>query len=102
VFSYFEDRPDEYLDLKHTCLLGHGLGLLSAAAVEGCKSLANLAFTASEVVRIALRTALHVSCVSKCLEPASQDAIWSATILGTTETDVKRELMEFYQSHVSV
>jgi hypothetical protein len=102
LLSYFEERPGGYLDSKNTCILGRGFGLLSAAAIASCDSLASLTSVAVEVVRIALRTGLRVQSVSERLGTESTDGTWSVTVSNATEIEVRNALSEFYKTHVCI
>lgn len=102
LLSYFEERPEGYLDINSTCILGRGFGHLSAAAIASCDSLVNLTSIAVEVVRTALRTALHVQSISKRLGGEFSGGPWSVAVSNATEIEVREELSAFYKTHVCI
>lgn len=73
--------------------------MLSAAAVSGSSSLAELAMTGAESVRIAFRLGVHVDSVSQSLESREPDGSmsdsWAYVVTGISAQEVQKELDQF-------
>lgn len=106
AFRYLEEHPDEFsLEPEETYLSGLGTGLLATAAISLSPTLAELPWTAAEVIRIAFRMGVHVDEVSGNLEPrdisgAAPDS-WASVIPGIDPEDVQRELEAHCSREVS-
>ncbi|KAK4610332.1 Non-reducing polyketide synthase PKS19 [Fulvia fulva] len=97
------EQPSIPLTIRHeawqTCLLGKGIGLLTAACLGLAKSHGELAYLAAIVVRIAFRTGLMVDRVSGSVEapdhsfPSSK--AWLACVHGLTEQAVQCEVDKY-------
>lgn len=105
--SYFEECPETYdLESAHTYLAGLGIGLLSAAAVSLSRTLADIAYVGSEVVRMAFRLGVLVDNVSEQLQPrelashGTPDS-WAYVLPNVTREAVQQELDVIYSGEVS-
>ncbi|KAH6658474.1 hypothetical protein BKA67DRAFT_656663 [Truncatella angustata] len=93
--GYFEKQAEFDFDPQTTCLSGLGIGLLASAAISLASTLADIATTGAEVVRIAFRLGIHVTEVSENLEPrdtSRQPDSWACVIPDVLPSDVQREL----------
>lgn len=81
-----------------------GAGILAAVAISLAPTLADIAITGAEVVRIAFRMGIHVEEVSQNLEPrplsGSPDP-WAYVITEVSPDDVQEELSAFQAKEVT-
>lgn len=101
---YFEEHAEFDFDTQTTCLSGLGIGLLATTAVSLASTLADVAITGAEIVRIAFRLGVHVDEVSQNLEyrePSDKPESWACVIPNATPTEVQRELDTIYKNEVS-
>lgn len=71
---------------------------MAAAAVSVSASLAELALTGAESVRVAFRLGIHVDGVSQSLEPRDPDGnldSWAYVVTGLAAEDVQREIDQY-------
>lgn len=98
-FSHYEAQGLEYDLLScNTGLAGLSIGLIAGAAVSVSTSLADLAYTGAESVRIAFRLGVYVDEISRKLESrglgASLDS-WAYLVAGKSQEEVQHELDRF-------
>lgn len=94
--SYFETRPGTQYAQDHACILGLGMGLLSAVAVASAPSMVEILPLAIKAVRIAFRTGAVVSKVSSQLQETRTRNSWSMLIQNVKPDTVKEKLDVFY------
>lgn len=108
--SISREQPSIPLTIRHeawqTCLLGKGIGLLTAACLGLAKSHGELAYLAAIVVRIAFRTGLMVDRVSGSVEAPDHSSpsskAWLACVHGLTEQAVQCEVDKYNTAQVSI
>ena len=99
--SYFEEHPNVQFNQESTCVIGLGVGLLSAAAIASSQTLINLLSIAVETVRIAFRTGVTTDRVSRqTQEHKSSHLSWSMNISDVSAPTVANELDSFYEVNV--
>ncbi|MCJ1465252.1 hypothetical protein MMC07_003868 [Pseudocyphellaria aurata] len=95
--GYFEQQPDQYLRPDESCILGLGVGLLSASAVACSRTLADLPLIAVKIVRIAFNLGTVVGRVSEQFHPHDEaKESWSLIVSEVTEAKVQAELDAFH------
>ncbi len=96
IHSHYEGQNLEYdLPTGSTTLAGLSIGLLSGAAVALATSLADLAHTGAESVRIAFRLGVYVDEISRKLEPREADAnleSWAYVVAEMSAEEVQKEI----------
>ncbi|KAF4633958.1 hypothetical protein G7Y89_g4156 [Cudoniella acicularis] len=95
--DYFETRPGTQSARDHACILGLGIGLLSAVAVASAPSMVEIIPFAIKAVRVAFRTGAIVSKVSSQIQPSRDNREnWSMVIQYVQPEAVEKELKAFY------
>ncbi|KAL8637986.1 MAG: hypothetical protein Q9228_004818 [Teloschistes exilis] len=99
LIGHYEAQGLEYDLLScNTSLAGLSFGLMAGAAVSVSTSLADLAYTGAESVRIAFRLGVHVDEISRKLESrelgASLDS-WAYVVAEKSQEEVQHELDRF-------
>lgn len=99
LLGHYEALGPEY-DLRPdaTTLAGLSIGLLAGAAVAVSSSLADLAKTGAEAIRVAFRLGVYVDEVSRKLESPQPDGrllSWAHVVTGMTQAEVQKELDAF-------
>lgn len=95
--DYFETRPGTPTARNNACILGLGIGLLSAAAVASAPSLVEIIPFAVKAVRVAFRTGATISKVASLVQPSREiRENWSMVIQYVKPEVVEKELKEYY------
>ena len=90
---YYEQRPERYLKPQDGCVLGLGVGLLSAAAVACSRTLVDLPLIALKLVHVAFRTGAVIQRILQHLHQLSETAgNLSMVISHAAEATVQAEL----------
>ena len=101
IFRYHEHKPDRYLNPDDSCIIGLGVGLLSASAVACSRTLADLPLIAVKFVRIAFKLGVVVGRVSEQLHQRREaKESWSMIVSEATEAKVQAESDIFHKEMV--
>ncbi|RMD39347.1 hypothetical protein DV735_g5786, partial [Chaetothyriales sp. CBS 134920] len=96
LIAFYEKSPEKFVvDASDTCLAGLGIGLLSSVALSLAPTIADLAVTGVEVVRIAFRLGVVVTEVSHNLEQRDTSAAadsWAYVVADVAAAEVQDEL----------
>jgi asperthecin polyketide synthase len=94
--SHYEGQDLEYdVPTSSTTLAGLSIGLLAGAAVATASSLADLAHTGADSVRVAFRLGVYVDEISRKLESQEPDASlqsWAYVVTGLSAEEVQKEI----------
>ncbi|KAL9043691.1 MAG: hypothetical protein Q9214_003130 [Letrouitia sp. 1 TL-2023] len=96
LIGHYEGQDLDYdLPSCHTTLAGLSIGLLAGAAVSVSTSLAELAHSGAESVRVAFRLGFYVDEISRKLEPREADKnleSWAYVVAEKSQEEVQKEL----------
>ncbi|KAK4168184.1 hypothetical protein QBC43DRAFT_309829 [Cladorrhinum sp. PSN259] len=98
LIGHYENSPDAFdLDTVSTALAGLGIGLVASAALALAPTVADLAVTGAQVIRLAFRLGVLVDDVSRNLQPRDPEEkgtpdSWAYVIPDVTAEQVQHEL----------
>lgn len=103
--SNYESQDIRYGFDGNSTLAGLSIGLFAGAAVSLSRSLADLAKTGSEAVRVAFRLGVYVDGISRKLESSHPDGIpqsWAHCVPAMSQDNVQAEVDRYNTEAVSL
>ena len=97
--SHYESKSLEYdLNSGNTTLAGLSIGIMAAASVSLATSVADLARTGGECVRVSFRLGVYVDEISRSIEPRDSDGTlesWAYVVTGLDKDTVQHEVDKY-------
>lgn len=104
-YSHYESQDIRYGFDGNSTLAGLSIGLFAGAAVSLSRSLADLAKTGPEAVRVAFRLGVYVDDISRKLESSHPDGIpqsWAHCVPAMSQDKVQAEVETYNMEAVSL